>query len=95
MKFNKLYYFYWNIKLHLFLFHSLLISDDTGVQLKLAMKYGIINNDLSPKHCIDCGHDKFITKIIDKINYEVCEIESSCDRCGKKNGYWSYGAWMP
>ena len=27
--------------------------------IKLAIKFGITNEDLSPKHCYECGHDEF------------------------------------
>ena len=94
-KHNKLYYLYWNTKLRIW---SLLNKDEqtTDESLRLAIKFDIINEDLSPKHCFECGHDKF--KECNHIHLTesvIGEYDAKCKNCGRTNGYWAYGYWQP
>lgn len=91
-KHRALYYWYWAIKLSLF--DSIQIfKDDMKDFICLQVKYGLINSDGSPKHCIDCGHDEFKGKVIVREEGYICESQYLCVRCGSKNGYWAYGNW--
>ena len=92
---NKLYYLYWNTKLKIW---SLLNKDEqtTEESLKLAIKFDIISEDLSPKHCFECGHDKFKEcNHIQLTESVVGEYDAKCEKCGRTNGYWAYGYWQP
>lgn len=67
---------------------------DTGRDYKFQIFAGLIYENGAPHHCYKCDHNKFKNKITDSNEYGVLEMESSCEKCKTKNGYWSYGYWQ-
>lgn len=61
---------------------------------------GFYHDDLTPKVCMNCGHNGKIQmlwyKQITKNSMEgwgVMEFEARCNHCDNVVGYWSYGHW--
>lgn len=83
-------------KIKLYLYRLILhYSKDIEIYLKRSIRFGFINNDLSPKKCKYCGSNSFNETITDTLDNIVMEKESHCTKCNKLSGYWVTGNWMP
>jgi hypothetical protein len=58
------------------------------------VKWGYIMEDGTPIKCF-CGCSDLKYTVVDRINYDICEQDVHCIRCGKLVGHWGYGSWEP
>lgn len=65
---------------------------DTAQSLEYAIKFGYLNNDLSPRRCYKCFSKNYTEKVVDYIDMRPIEIEAVCE-CGAVIGYWYAGSW--
>lgn len=67
-----------------------------GYKYKYARKLKLIREQNSePLTCHKCLCTKFDEKVLDSIDWTVCEIEYKCKNCGTFVSYWSYGYFCP
>ena len=59
--------------------------------IKLLTRLGFKGKDGAPTRCTMCGHDDFESRVTDRIDYTVCEMEYHCKKCNSVQGYWAYG----
>ena len=66
----------------------------TTEYLDLAIAYGLINKDLSPKRCY-CGCEEWEKCKCFYVQYGEVEFSARCKECGEYLGTWAYGSWVP
>ena len=64
--------------------------------LKVLLRKFIIRSyydkDRYPKKCPVCDCELITSRVVDKIDYTICEEEYYCKDCEAPVAYWAYGA---
>lgn len=68
---------------------------DTNEAIRIGVEMLIINEDLSPNICIQCGSTEYEDVITDSIEGAVLERQRKCKYCRTTTGYWAHGQWLP
>ncbi len=56
---------------------------------------GYYTMKFEPLRCHKCDWWQLEERIVDRIDYTVCEVEVVCPKCQTQCGYWAYGDWEP